>query len=37
MAKEIITAILTAAFYLIMIILIVIFSGGDATFIYEGF
>ena len=29
--------VLKAALYLLMILLIIIFSGGDATFIYEGF
>ena len=29
--------VLKAFVYLLMILLIIIFSGGDATFIYEGF
>ena len=37
MAKKIVFAALAAALYLAMIILIIVFSGGDATFIYEGF
>ena len=37
MAGRVIRTFLTAALYLVMIILIIIFSGGDATFIYEGF
>jgi len=37
MAKRIVITFLQAALYLIMILLIIIFSGGDATFVYEGF
>ena len=37
MVKKLAYTILTAALYVGMIYLIIIFSGGDATFIYEGF
>ena len=37
MARKMIYTLLTALVYLLMIALIIVFSGGDAAFFYEGF